>query len=82
MAKQITVFTRDDCAYCVTVKKWLTIKGVQYSEVNLDKNPELHQEIISKSGTMTVPVTLVTKEDDAEEFVVGPNFARLASLAV
>lgn len=78
MAKDITIFTTNTCSYCVMVKKYLTAKGHNYQEVNLDSNPERQQEAYSLSGALTVPVTVVTKEDDSREVIVGYNLAKLA----
>lgn len=78
MAKKVTVFTTSTCAYCVMVKRYLDSKGVSYTTVNLDEQPERQAEIIAKSGAMTVPVTLIEKEDLSEEVVIGFNLARLA----
>lgn len=60
------------------VKKFLTAKGMKYSEVNLDENPDRQQEALEISGALTVPVTVVTKEDDTQSVVVGYNLAQLA----
>ena len=80
MTKKITVFTTNTCAYCVMVKKFLDRKGVKYEVVNLDENPEKQKEVYAKSGALTVPVTLIEKEDNTEEVVVGFNLPRLASV--
>ncbi len=78
MAKNITIFTTNTCAYCGMVKKWLAAKGHSYEEVNIDLNPERQAEAMSLSGAMTVPVTVVTKEDDSREVIVGFNLSKLA----
>lgn len=78
--KKITVFTTSTCAYCGMVKKWLDAKGINYNVVNLDEQPEKQKEVFEKSGAMTVPVTLVEKEDSSEEVVVGYNLSRLAAV--
>lgn len=78
MAKDITIFTTNTCGYCVMVKKYLTSKGMNYQEVNLDTNPERQKEALELSGALTVPVTVVTKEDDSREVVVGFNLSKLA----
>lgn len=78
MPKNVTIFTTNTCAYCVMVKKYLGIKGVSYEEVNLDQNPERQAEATALSGVTTVPVTVITKEDDSKEVVVGYNLAKLA----
>ena len=78
MVKNITIFTTNTCAYCVMVKKYLQAKGLSYEEVNLDTSPERQAEALQISGALTVPVTVVTKEDDSREVVIGYNLAKLA----
>ena len=78
MVKNITVFTTDTCAYCVMVKRFLQVKGVEYDEINLDEHPERRNEAFALSGQLTVPVTVVTQHDNTKEIVVGYNLSRLA----
>lgn len=78
MVKNITIFTTNTCAYCVMVKKWLGAKGYSYEEVNLDVHPDRQKEAFELSGALSVPVTVITKQDDSREVVVGYNLAKLA----
>mgnify|MGYP001792030307 CR=1 FL=1 len=78
MVKKSTIFTTDTCAYCVMVKRWLGAKGYQYEEVNLNTHPERQEEAFNLSCSLSVPVTVVTKQDDSQEVVVGYNLSRLA----
>lgn len=78
MPKAVTIFTTNTCGYCQMVKKYLSAKGIGYEEVNLDEHPHRQAEAISLSGAMTVPVTVVTKDDDSQEVIVGYNLAKLA----
>jgi glutaredoxin 3 len=78
MAKQITIFTTNTCSYCGMVKRFLDMKGLSYDVVNLDESPERQAEAFDMSGALTVPITIVTKEDDSKEVVVGYNLSRLA----
>jgi glutaredoxin 3 len=78
MPKNVTIFTTNTCGYCGMVKKYLSVKGVSYSEINLDTNPERQAEATALSGVTTVPVTVITKEDGEREVVVGYNLAKLA----
>ena len=78
--KKITVFTTSTCAYCGMVKKWLDNKGINYSVINLDEQPEMQKQVFEKSGALTVPVTLIENEDSSEEVVIGYNLARLAAV--
>jgi glutaredoxin 3 len=78
MAKNITIYTTNTCAYCVMVKKWLTSKGHKYEEVNIDTEPHRQAEALAVSGALTVPVTVVTKDDDSREVIIGFNLSKLA----
>lgn len=78
MAKDITIFTTNTCSYCVMVKRWLSQKGLAYQEVNLEEHPERQAEAMQMSGALTVPITVVTKQDDSKEVIVGYNLSRLA----
>lgn len=78
MAKDITIFTTNTCSYCGMVKKFLDMKGQSYNVVNLDENPERQAEAMELSGALTVPITVITKQDDSKQVVVGYNLAQLA----
>ncbi len=78
MPKKITIYTTNTCAYCVMVKRFLDAKGHDYEVINLDEQPEKQQEALEVSGALTVPVTVVTKQDDSQQVVVGFNLAQLA----
>ena len=78
MVKNITIFTSDTCAYCAMVKKYLGAKGHTYEEVNISKEPHRQAEALKLSGALNVPVTVVTKQDDSREVIVGYNLAKLA----
>lgn len=71
----IKVFTTSTCAYCKIVKQFLTMKGKEYEVVDLDKNPEVRQELFEKTGALTVPITQV---DD--QFIIGWNRSKFAEV--
>lgn len=78
MTKKITVFTTNTCSYCGMVKRFLTSKGLDYEEVNLEENPDRQAEVFNMSGALTVPIIVVTKEDESKEVIVGYNLSQLA----
>lgn len=82
MVKNITIFTTNTCAYCAMVKKFLDLKGNKYDVVNLDEHPERRAEAMRLSGATTVPVTVVTKQDDSQQVVIGYNLQTLAPALV
>lgn len=74
----ITIYKTPTCAYCPMVAKLFDMKGAKYNFVDVSENPELRQEVITKSGAYTVPITV---RGDWEEFVVGWNPGKLLALA-
>jgi glutaredoxin 3 len=78
MAKNITIFTTNTCTYCGMVKRYLSAKNLSYDEVNVEEEPHRREEALRMSGALTVPITVVTKDDDTQEVIVGYNLARLA----
>lgn len=54
-APKITVYTKDNCPYCVRAKRLLDKKGVAYEEVNVEGNDDLRRWLVEKTGQMTVP---------------------------
>ncbi len=79
MPKHIRIYTTNTCAYCVMVKRWLESKSLAWEEINVEENPDRANEAFEISGQLAVPVTVVTKEDDTEEVIIGYNIANLAS---
>jgi glutaredoxin 3 len=73
----VTVYTTDSCAYCPMVKKYLTLKNVEFETVDVSNNLEKRQELFEKTGMMSVPVTT-----DGEKFVVGFNPGKLVQFTV
>jgi len=71
----ITVYTTKTCSYCPMVKKYLTLKNVDYNTVDVTEDPQMREQLFKKTGMMSVPVT--TSENS---FVVGFKPAELAKL--
>lgn len=79
MAKDVTIYTSNTCAYCRAVKQFFEDKDVAYTEINLDEEPEKRQELMDISGQMTIPVTIVTTDDGSKKMTVGYDTSKLAS---
>lgn len=79
MAKSAVIYTTKTCAYCHPVKDFLKQKDVTYEEVDLDDQPQRRQELLQISGQFAVPVTVITKDDNSRDIVVGFNLPKLAA---
>ena len=54
-APKITVYSKEQCPYCVRAKRLLEKKGFAYEEVNVEGNDALRAWLVETTGQMTVP---------------------------
>lgn len=59
---EITVYSTEPCAFCARVKGLLKARGVEFSEVNLSKDPQGRVELAGRTGMMTFPQVLIDGE--------------------
>lgn len=52
---EITIYTGNRCAYCNAAKKLLESKGAEYIEINVDEEPALREEMMSRTQRQSVP---------------------------
>jgi glutaredoxin 3 len=55
----VTVYTTEPCSFCARVKGLLKARGVEFSEVNLSKDPAGRVELAQLTGMMTFPQVIV-----------------------
>lgn len=58
-------------------KEYLESKNIKYSEILVDQNPEAAQKMISMSGQLGVPFTVITGEGGEEIKILGFDKPRL-----
>lgn len=51
---KLTVYTKDDCGYCVMLKNLLEKTGIAYEEVNIKENEDA-RTMLKEAGHKTVP---------------------------
>ncbi len=56
---RITVYTTEPCSFCVRVKGLLSARGLEFSEVNLSKDPAGRVELARETGMMSFPQVIV-----------------------
>jgi glutaredoxin 3 len=56
---KITVYTTEPCSFCARVKGLLKTHGVEFTEVNLAKDPGGRAELARETGMMSFPQVIV-----------------------
>jgi glutaredoxin 3 len=57
--REVIVYTTEPCSFCTRVKGILQARGVQFSEVNLAKDPVGRAELARNTGMLSFPQVLV-----------------------
>ncbi|MGC1182177.1 glutaredoxin 3 [Legionella sp.] len=57
---EVIMYSTAYCPYCVKARNLLNKKKVSFTEIRLDLQPELRQEMIVKSGRHTVPQIFIS----------------------
>lgn len=57
----LTVYSKNNCPNCVRAKSLLESRGVNYTEINIENNPESRQMLLDK-GLRSVPQIFRDKE--------------------
>mgnify|MGYP000190368809 CR=1 FL=1 len=50
----ITVYSKNNCPFCVQAKSLLQLKGIEFEEVKIDETPEAREFVLAE-GHRTVP---------------------------
>src|SRR5262245_1489140 len=61
MAK-VVVYSTGHCPYCIRAKQLLDSKGVHYTEIRIDNQPDKREEMTLKSGKQTVPQIFINDQ--------------------
>jgi len=72
--KKVVIFTSNTCPHCHTAKEYLSQKGVDFQERNINEDPNARKELMKKK-IMGVPAIFVE-----DEVIVGFDKNRLDQL--
>jgi len=73
--QKVVIYTTPTCGFCHMAKEFFKSNKVEYTEYDVSTDEEKRNELIEKSGQMSVPVIYV-----GEEMVVGFDEAKLKEL--
>jgi len=58
----VKLFTTLSCPYCFTLMEFLKERGIEFEEVDVSKDEKAREEMIQKSGQMSVPILEIDGE--------------------
>ncbi len=61
--KNVVIYVKKGCPYCIRAKDLLDKKGVEYEEIDVLKNSDLFNDIKSKYNVRTVPQIFITDDN-------------------
>lgn len=62
MASTIVMYSTDRCSFCVRAKALLQARGLEFEEINLERDPDGRAELAHRTGMLSFPQILVDGE--------------------
>ncbi len=60
--KEVKVYSTPTCPYCKMAKSFLDANNIPYQDLNVAEDKAAREEMVSKSGQMTVPAIEIDGE--------------------
>jgi glutaredoxin 3 len=60
--KPVTVYTTDYCPFCISAKRLLAKREIEYDEINLARDPDGRIELAERTGMITFPQIVIDGE--------------------
>ncbi len=73
--KRVTVYSTPTCSWCNTLKSYLKIHKVRYTDIDVSLDQRAADELVKRSGQTGVPQTEINGE-----IIIGFNKARINEL--
>lgn len=58
---EVVVYSKPNCKNCKMLKRWLTIKGIEFSEIDVTENKDGYDKI-TKANRTSLPVLEINNE--------------------
>ncbi len=73
--QKVRIFSTPSCVYCQTLKGYMKNHDVSFEDIDVSSNDKLLDEMIEKSGQMSVPVV-----DIDGQFIIGFDKGKINEL--
>lgn len=73
----ITIYSTTTCSYCHALKAWLEKQNIAYDYKLTDEDDAALEEFMQvNDGMLSVPLTVITKDDGSEAKILGFDQAK------
>lgn len=76
---EIIVYSSTGCGFCTKQKEFLTLKGIDFEEKDINNNDKYFKEFTELKGT-GVPLTIVKEAGEVVSVVTGFNREKLSEV--
>ncbi len=59
MSANVTMYATPYCPFCMRARQLLDAKGIEFTELRVDRDPSLRRQMMERSGRRTVPQIFV-----------------------
>ena len=59
---EVVVYTTDPCSFCSRVKQLLGARKIEYTEINMARDPAGRAELVERTGMMSFPQVVIGGE--------------------
>ena len=76
MDNQIFIFSLNGCGYCKTLKEKLNESSIPFTELEINSNREIWNQVVKQTGLNILPTIFIKKDgtDDGPVFVPTRDF--------
>ncbi|MAG45655.1 MAG: NrdH-redoxin [Nanoarchaeota archaeon] len=72
---KVKVYTSTTCGYCNVLKDFLKKHKIEFEEIDVNKDETATKEMVEKTGTRGVPVTVI--DNNFDKAIIGFDEAKL-----
>ena len=76
MSNIIYVFTLNGCGHCIHLKNDLNEQNIPYTEIPIEKNQEVWNQVVSQTGHNPLPTVFISidGQDDGPVYIPGRDY--------
>ncbi len=71
--KKLYIFTMMGCPYCKNLKDSLNELEIKFTDIDVDSNPELWNQVVEQTNQSVLPMVYITEDDSPQGQILIPG---------